>query len=418
MTERRRALYLVPETLPSHRHDVQTLFGRALPAHGIDCDIVGKAAPGEEDAPPPAGWPGRLRRISTAGRRWQAEWRYLRAVIAELWAARPGQTDLVIVRDMVIVGCLAVLIARWRGLPVSYWMSYLMSEGRLERCRSLGLRLGRLRYWLLRGKGELEYRLLYRFVLPRCRHVFAQSDAMRDYLTGLGVPAAHCTPVPMGIAPEAILSPAIRPTRLPGWTGMPVIAYLGILERLRELEKLVDVLAAVRRRHPAARLLLIGDSPQAADVEAIRERAAELGLADAVHVTGWLPSDAAWSLLTGADAAVSPIPRNAILDVSSPTKILEYLALGMPCVGNDSPDQARVIRESGAGRLAPWTVEDFAEALSALLDDLPAARQQAAAGLPYLQATRSYDRLAAIVAAGIADACRATTLPSCSGSPR
>jgi glycosyltransferase involved in cell wall biosynthesis len=121
-------------------------------------------------------------------------------------------------------------------------------------------------------------------------------------------------------------------------------------------------------------------------------------LADVVHVTGWLPTDDAWTLLAGADAAVSIIPRGEIFDVSSPTKLLEYLALSTPCVANDSPDQAWVLAQSGAGLLCSTTPQAIAGGLIEILEAPAVARQRAAAGPAFIRRERSYSVVGARVA--------------------
>ena len=117
-----------------------------------------------------------------------------------------------------------------------------------------------------------------------------------------------------------------------------------------------------------------------------------------MHITGWLPNSQAWALLAGADAAISFVPRSEILDVSSPTKLLEYLALGLPCVGNDNPDQAQVLSTDGVGWLTDSTADALAKALSEILADPEAARKRAASGPAHINATRSYRMLATRVA--------------------
>ena len=124
----------------------------------------------------------------------------------------------------------------------------------------------------------------------------------------------------------------------------------------------------------------------------------QVGLAEAVRITGWLPSAQAWQLLVAADAAVSYIPRGPLYDVSSPTKLLEYLALGMPAVGNDTPDQVHVLQSSGAGWLTASDPAALAQALNEILVDPAAARKRAATGPAFIEAQRSYRELAAMLA--------------------
>ncbi|RFP09619.1 glycosyltransferase [Duganella sp. BJB475] len=388
-----KILQFVPESLPSFRADVSVLFGKYLPRHGVECDVVGMASPepaalqGFASARRPPYRAGRLRR----------ELDYLWLCLRALLGARKRSCDAIQVRDMVPIGLLALLVARCKGLPFYYWVSYLMSEGRIERAEEKLRRGAGWRERLVLWKGKIEQRLLYRWVLPAADHVFVQSDAMLEVMRAHGIDPARMTAVPMGVDMERLQAPA-APARPPGWESVPLIAYLGTLDGARNLERVVDVLALVRQHTADACLLLIGNAPTPGDELRLRDYIAAQGLADAVRITGWLPSPEAWRLLTAAEVAISYIPRGALYDVSSPTKLLEYLALGMPAVGNDTPDQAHVLTQSQAGWLTASTPAAMAEAVSAILRAPAQARQRAAAGGAYIEAARSYRVLGAMVA--------------------
>jgi len=394
-----RILQLVPEPLPTFRADVATLFGKYLPRHGVQCHLVGKgsSAPADDQ-----GFASSRR--AGVGARWKAELSFLWLCLRALLGANRHSHDAVQVRDMVSIGLLALLFARIKGLPMMYWLSYLMSEGRIERGRAeLARRSGwrGLRARLVLAKGLLEHWLLYRVLLPRVDHVFVQSEAMARLVARHGVPADRISAVPMGVDMEAVARPEAQPAARSwsGWEGRPVVAYLGTLDRARCLERVLDALLLVRQELPGASLLLIGSAPQQQDVALLLDGARERGLDNAVRVTGWLPPTQAWEYLLGAQAAVSYVPRGALYDVSSPTKLLEYLALGMPCVGNDIPDQEAVLAASGAGWLSASTPQAMAEALLAILRDPQAARRRAAAGPAYIESARSYRVLGAALAA-------------------
>ncbi|MGZ5007670.1 MAG: glycosyltransferase [Methylobacter sp.] len=388
-------LQLVPESLPTFRADVAVLFGKYLPRHGVHCHIVGMPGTGETGHQDFAS----VRRADPVGGRWRQELSYLMLCLRALLGTRKQSCDLIQVRDMVSIGLLALWVARLKGIPFVYWISYLMTEDRIERGRTAINAGAGFRFRLVLLKGLLERAILYRIVLPGASHIFVQSEAMKEMLAETqGIQADKLTAVPMGVDTETM--PAVNRVkqRLPGWENNPVIAYLGTLERSRRLHEVVDALAVVRERHPEARLLFIGDADNREHAEELLVHAGRIGLNDAVHITGWLPSTQAWALLTGADAAISYIPRSRIYDVSSPTKLLEYLALAMPSVGNDNPDQAQVLSTSGVGWLTESSVEAMAQGLSEILDDPEAACKRAASGPAYIDATRSYRLLAAGVA--------------------
>jgi glycosyltransferase involved in cell wall biosynthesis len=394
--KRLRILQLVPEPLPTFRAAVATLFGKYLPRHGVECHLVGKGSAAPLDVEGQGGFASQRR--SRVGARWKSELSFSWLCLRALLGAKRRSCDLIQVRDMVSIGLLALCIARLKRIPMAYWVSYLMSEGRIERAQADLARRGGLRARLVLAKGLAERWLLYRVVLPRADHVFVQSEAMAALMASHGVPPSRLCAVPMGVDMETVAAGGLAPRAWTGWEGRPVIAYLGTLDRARCLDKVIDALALVRKQVPDARLLLIGSSPRPEDIALWLHTAQQRGVADAVQVTGWLPASEAWQYLLGAQAAVSYIPRGALYDVSSPTKLLEYLALGMPCVGNDTPDQAAVLSASGAGWLSASTAEAMADGLVAILRDPEAARRRAAAGPNFIDAVRSYRVLGEAVA--------------------
>lgn len=390
-----RILQLVPEPLPSFRADVATLFGKYLPRHDITCDIVGKAGQGDMDGHGFAS----SRRPARHARRWRNELSFAWLCLRSAWTVPKGECHVIQVRDMVSIGLAALCIARLRGLRFAYWVSFLISEGRIERARAELARRRSLHYTLVLMKGLVERWLLYKVVLANADHVFVQSDAMLERMAGRGIPRERMTAVPMGVDTERLGTTAVTGRRLPGWEGIPVLAYLGTLDSSRHMDKVLDTFALLRPRYPDIRLLLIGDSPTRSDIDALRAHARKLRLEDALHITGWLPSAEALALLAGADAAISYIPRGDLFDISSPTKLLEYLALAVPCVGNDTPDQVYVLYRSGAGWLTGSTPKSMADGVAAILDDPQAARRKARLGPAFIEQHRSYRVLAERLAA-------------------
>ncbi|AOY01894.1 glycosyltransferase [Jeongeupia sp. USM3] len=388
-----RLIQFVPETLPTHRPDVQALFARYLPRLGIRNDIVGYAA----GAPAPD-WGGGDCVAVGAGRGKLGAHLHFAATL--LKAGLDRRYDVLQVRDMVWAGALGLLLARLSGKRFCYWMSFLMSESRMRRARDRSESVAAWKRPLLFAKGWLEYQLLYRLILPLADHVFTQSDAMRDYVAGRGIAAARLSAVPMGVDLERVA--AVTPQRWPGWPAGsegPVVCYLGALDRLRGLEVLIDAIAQLQAAVPGVRLLLIGDGSHPPERAFLERRAAELGIAGLVCVTGWLPSERAWSLVAGCDLALSYVPRGFLFDVSSPTKLAEYLSIGMPSVANDSPDQAAVLGDSERGWLTDGTASGFVKSITFALHEPDIARLRAADGRAYIEQHRSYARLAEGVAA-------------------
>lgn len=75
------------------------------------------------------------------------------------------------------------------------------------------------------------------------------------------------------------------------------------------------------------------------------------------------------------------------------------MALGLPVVANDNPDQQQVIVESRAGLSVPMTADDFANATLTLLNDSKLRANMSVLGKAYVAEKRSYQQLAKALAA-------------------
>jgi len=159
---------------------------------------------------------------------------------------------------------------------------------------------------------------------------------------------------------------------------------------------------------PDILLVLVGDTSEAAHKDWLKQEASRLGVADDVLWTGWLPAAEAWSYMRVAEIGLSPIPRGYFLDMGSPTKAMEYMALGLPIVANDNPDQAQVLEESGAGICTPLDGEAFAQAVVGLLNSPETMRQMGIKGREYAVSKRDYDSIARKVAADFLSLGRST----------
>ena len=221
---------------------------------------------------------------------------------------------------------------------------------------------------------------------------------MREDLVGKGIARQKLTPVVMGVDLEASVPEAIAPADDARLKGKRVLIYLGTLARGRRIEVLFDMLKILRQRFPDVLLLLVGEADDEVDEKRLRKLADDAGVAEATVWTGWLPPREAWRYVRAAEVGLAPVPRGSMLDCGSPTKVLEYLALGVPVVANDNPDQERVLREGGGGLCVPLTAHDFAQAVSRLLVDEPLRRAMASSGQSYVRASRGYQTLAKLVA--------------------
>ena len=172
------------------------------------------------------------------------------------------------------------------------------------------------------------------------------------------------------------------------------MVYVGTLSAVRRLDVIVRAFAEVRRHYPYASLLLVGDGDEPRERQALEALVAQLGLGPAVRFTGQVPIEQAWELCATAAVCLSPFYPSRVLASTSPTKLIEYMALGRPVVCNVHPEQAQIIRESGAGLCVEWGMGSFAEAIMQLLEDPERAEAMGARGPSWVAANRAYPVIA------------------------
>lgn len=388
--------FVIRDPLPPIRADVLTLFGAEMPQYGIGTDLVGQV--GAEGAS--GGWSaGAVHPVGSLKHK-------LASVLSPFWDAlglarawRRAPLDCIQVRDKIASGLVGRAAAAVLGLPFVYWMSFPIVEGFEVRRDEIGRR-GRSLRWLAHAtRAALSRYVIYRLVLPGARHIFVQSDAMADWLAAKGFDRARMTAVPMGVDATLFRRAAVTPSTDPRLDGRRVIVYLGRIAQSRKSDFLLDVADALRERQPDILLVIAGDAPSADEMAWMRSSISKRGLDGHVLLTGWLPQQAALGYAVRAEVGLSPIPRGALFDVSSPTKLVEYMALGIPSVANDIPDQRLVIAQSAAGLCAPMEAQAFRDAVLELLGNPTMAAQFAARGPAWVRTHRTYTVLAERVAA-------------------
>ena len=393
-----KILYVVEDRFPPFRVDVVELFAKQMSERGHQINWVMQRGPDALNLSSPTNWLGNTVYLTTQHIEYKKG--LLDRILNNLrgmWGdfmvlplAFKNQYDVIQVRDKFFVSLIAWLAARLTGARFIYWMSYPFAESKLHQARNRLVPHHRL-VWL---KGQTIWNVLYKVILPLADHIFVQSESMKEHVARQGISPAKMTSVPMGIRADQVgrAEDAVAPN-----THAPVLLHLGIIMQLRQSEMLVRVLQQVRLRYPDARLLYVGDGQLPSDRQAIEKEASRLGLSNAVTVTGFLPMEQAWELVKRADICLSAIAPISVFLVSSPTKLIEYMAMAKCIVANELPEQRQVMEASGVGRCIPWGEQAFADEICCLLDDPERARMMAAKGPEWVRVHRTYDVIADLV---------------------
>ncbi len=391
-----RVLVVSSDAFPPTRVDVSVLFGDELARRGHRIDWILQS----EDAchrPYETDWGGGRVYVGPTdlgNSLFNRVRKHLRGILHDLrmfGLLRRGHYDLIEVKDKFLSGLFAVLASRWHGVPLIYWLSFPFPESYLERARD-----GTARYPLLyRVRGWVFSVILYRVLLRAAVHSFVQSEQMRTEIAARGIPPDRMTAVPMGVrsgivplsrADRTLLAPELRP-----------VLYLGALARVRRIDFLIRVIAKVRERVPSAVLVLVGSGDDPRDEQVLDAEIRRLDVADGVRLVGQVPQAVAFQYVSESDVCLSPLYPTPIYRVASPTKLVEYMALGKVVVANDHPEQRQIIEDSGAGICVKWDEQEWADAIVRLLEDPDLAARMGHRGPGYVNTHRTYSVLADLV---------------------
>lgn len=140
----------------------------------------------------------------------------------------------------------------------------------------------------------------------------------------------------------------------------PLVVYTGRLHKMKGLEYLIRAWPSVLAHLPDARLWLVGDGPQRAELTNL---VGELGLWGLVYIAG--PFDDVEEFLQAADLFVLPS-----LEEGMSLALLEAMASGLPVIASAIAANEALVQDGMHGRLAPTRDSDrLAEVILELLAD-------------------------------------------------
>ena len=158
-----------------------------------------------------------------------------------------------------------------------------------------------------------------------------------------GLPADRIAVVPVGVDVDAAIDAAAIPTR--PVTDRPYVMALGRLVPQKGFDVLLEAYAATRAQLGEHHLVLVGEGPERARLEALAHR---LGIADAVHFPGFI--DNPQPLLARAALFVLPSRYEGMGGLV----LLEAMSHGVPIIATDCVSGRRQLLEEGRiGRLVP-----------------------------------------------------------------
>lgn len=164
--------------------------------------------------------------------------------------------------------------------------------------------------------------------------------------------------------------------------------YVGELHKSRKLEILLEAWSLIKVED--AKLFIVGGGR---DFYRIQSLSIEF---DNVFVSGSYPHSKLMEVLPRMDVGISLIPPTKYYMYSSPIKVLEYMACGVPVLANfEIPAHEYIITASRCGWLTMYNPYMIAGVLSMALKTRNAKETMGANGRKWVMENRNYDAMVA-----------------------
>jgi len=180
------------------------------------------------------------------------------------------------------------------------------------------------------------------------------------------------------VIPNTIPKSEIPPRSKPGGlaelaatqfpAGVPVLLYTGGAHPSRELDLLIDALAGMKRR-PFFLAFCYGDK---ADLATLRRTCAYRLTPEEVKVCDAVPRSSLLACMHEADAGYVYYRPGLTVGATyaAPTKLFEYIAVGLPVIASNNPEIVRLVDGGGLGVcVADESVTALRRAIELLLFD-------------------------------------------------
>jgi glycosyltransferase involved in cell wall biosynthesis len=142
---------------------------------------------------------------------------------------------------------------------------------------------------------------------------------------------------------------------------------VGSLVKVKNHETVIRAWAQVVRRHPPARLMLVGDGHRRRQLAALVDA---LALRPNVHFRGAVSHRQVADLLTNARCLI-----HASWSEGQPRAVLEAMACGLPVICSDIPAHREIVPATAGRLVPPGDVDGWAAAVADILRDPAAATE-------------------------------------------
>jgi len=293
--------------------------------------------------------------------------------------------DIIQARNSVINILVSLIVSKKKNIPFLYQITFTNRDNAFdnEDRNMVNLLFGKLT------------NILHNKLIKYADFIFPISSLMKKYLVvNHFLDEYKIYPLPMGVDyktffPNQNIEDLRKKYNL---NNNIVFIYIGTMVKSRKLDLIVKAFHHVKKEIKNAKLLMIGDGSGKGE---LKEISMALNLGDDVIFTGRVPYSEIPKYISLADIGLCPIVPIFMYKMSSPTKMLEYMACEKPVIGNrEIFEISNVISKSGGGILVEFEEKSFSSAMIKLARNSELIKQMGSYGREWIIKNRSYEMMA------------------------
>lgn len=213
-----------------------------------------------------------------------------------------------------------------------------------------------------------------RSLLRQAAHVVTVTESFKRRVIAKGVASSNASVISNGIDPSfyrRIESPRVHPA-LERRGNERIVGYLGNFGRGQGLEQVVGAVQILAAQRDDIRFVMLGGGPTRAVISQM-----VAGSGGRVIVGSPIPKGETADFYNACDVVLVPHAPLAVFTETVPSKLFEVMACERPFVASVAGEAARIVEQSGGGRVAlPGNAGSLASAITAELELSPSESRE------------------------------------------
>ena len=208
-------------------------------------------------------------------------------------------------------------------------------------------------------------------------HLITANDLWHEKLIARAVTSGKSTPL-LNFPDRSIFRPRLRTTD----NGKFVMIYPGSLNWHQGLDVAIKAFASIRHRAPNAEFHIYGVGPARPELERLVKT---LGLEESVQLRAPLSLNEIAGVMAQADLGVVPKRNDSFGNEAFSTKILEFMAVGVPVIVSDTKIDTHYFDDSQVKFFRSGNVDDLAAHMLDLVTNRAAREDLIQNGLQFVR---------------------------------